>query len=53
LSAFGGSQRFRARGSSGYLTLRWAKIAAPDGPIVERTPAGDAGVDGMTSASKP
>jgi hypothetical protein len=44
---------YNAAGSSGYLTLRWAKIAAPDRPIVERTPAGDAGVDGMTSASKP
>ncbi|MET0286224.1 MAG: HmuY family protein [Polyangiales bacterium] len=43
---------YNSAGSSGYLQLRWAPVAPPDGTIVERTES-DAGVDGMTGASTP
>lgn len=42
---------YNSAGSSGYPQLRWAQIAAPDGPIIERDPSADAGVDTMTGAS--
>jgi len=45
---------YNAAGSSGYLQLRWAAVAQPEGTIVSRDPvAPDAGVDATTSASKP
>jgi hypothetical protein len=45
---------YNAAGSAGYLRLRWAPVASPDGPIEERElHAPDAGVDGVTGASTP